>query len=170
MKRATLILLLLACGQSLCRGGVIIQTPVGSTAGDEFRIVFVTDGTTNATSSDISSYDAFVNAQAGGATYNGMTVNWQAIGSTATVNAVDHIGSSTAGVYLASGTEVATSTTADTGGLWSGNSLEPDRPGPYGQHADGSYLDGNGEVRSFWAHKRGPSRQQSCETRLLWSE
>jgi hypothetical protein len=50
-------------------------------------------------SSEISSYDAFVTAQAGGAAYDGMTVSWQAIGSTATVNAVDHIGSSTAGVF-----------------------------------------------------------------------
>ncbi len=96
----------------------MLQTPGGLTPGDQFRFVFVTDGTTNATSSAISSYDAFVTAQAGGATYNGMTVTWQAIGSTATVNAVDHVGSSTGGVFLASGTEVATSTTASLGGLW----------------------------------------------------
>jgi hypothetical protein len=112
------VLLLLACDQSLCRGGQILQTPVGLKPGDQFRFVFVTDGTTNATSTAISSYDAFVTAQAGGATYNGMTVTWQAIGSTATVNAVAHVGSSTGGVFLASGTEVATSTTASLGGLW----------------------------------------------------
>ena len=90
-----------------------------------FGSYFSRTGTTNATSSDISSYDAFVTAQAGGATYDGMSVSWQAIGSTATVNAVDHVGSSTAGVYLASGTEVATSTTADLNGLWSGTLLNP---------------------------------------------
>jgi hypothetical protein len=124
-RTSVFVLLLLACDQSLCRGGEILQTPGGLNPGDEFRFVFVTDGTTNATSPDISSYDAFVTAQAGGATYNGMTVSWQAIGSTATDNAVDHVGSSTAGVFLASGTEVATSTTADLGGLWSGTLLNP---------------------------------------------
>jgi hypothetical protein len=107
------------------KAALVIQTPAGLAAGDTFRIVFVTDGTTNATSPDISSYDAFVTAQAGGATYKGMTVNWQAIGSTANDNAVVHVGSSTAGVFLASGTEVATSTTADPGGLWSGTLLNP---------------------------------------------
>ena len=122
---SVVVLLLLACDQSLCHGGQILQTPAGLKPGDEFRFVFVTDGTTNATSSNISTYDAFVTAQAGGATYDGMTVSWQAIGSTATVNAVDHVGSSTAGVFLASGTEVATSTTADGGGLWSGSLLNP---------------------------------------------
>ncbi len=124
-RSSVFVLLLLACDQSLCRGGDILQTPVGLKAGDEFRFVFVTDGTTNATSPDISSYDAFVTAQAGGATYDGMTVSWQAIGSTTTDNAVAHVGSSTAGVFLASGTEVATSTTANLGGLWSGTLLNP---------------------------------------------
>jgi hypothetical protein len=60
------VLLLLACAPSLCRGGLILQTPAGLNPGDQFRFVFVTDGTTNATSSAISSYDAFVTAQAGG--------------------------------------------------------------------------------------------------------
>jgi len=124
-RSSVFVLLLLACDQSLCRGGEILQTPVGLKPGTEFRFVFVTDGTTNATSPDISSYDAFVTAQAGGATYNGMTVSWQAIGSTATNNAVADIGSSPAGVFLASGTEVATSTTANSGGLWSGTLLNP---------------------------------------------
>ena len=31
-------------------GGVVIQTPAGLKAGDQFRIVFATDGTTMATS------------------------------------------------------------------------------------------------------------------------
>ena len=115
--------LFLACDPSLCRGGPILQTPGGLQPGDQFRFVFLTDGTTNATSPNISTYDTFVTAQAGGATYNGVTITWQAIGSTATDNAVNHIGSSTAGVYLASGAEVAASTTSGTNGLWSGTLL-----------------------------------------------
>jgi hypothetical protein len=124
-RSGVFVLLLLACDQSLCRGDVILHTPGGLHPGDQFRFIFVTDGTTNATSPAISSYDAFVTAQAGGATYNGVTVSWLAIGSTATDNAVAHVGSSTAGVFLASGTEVATSTTAALGGLWYDNPSDP---------------------------------------------
>jgi PEP-CTERM motif len=106
-----------------CKGAQVLSTPAGLTAGDTFRFIFVTDGKTTATSSSISYYDNFASNQANGATYNGTTITWQAIGSTATVNAVAHIGSSTGGVFLASGTEVATSTTAGVGGLWSGTLL-----------------------------------------------
>jgi hypothetical protein len=125
-RSSVFVLLLLACDQSLCRGdGIVLHTPGGLKPGDQFRFVFITDGTTNATSPAISSYDAFVTAQAGGATYNGLTVSWKAIGSTAIDNAVTHVGSSPAGVFLASGTEVATSTTANLGGLWYDNPSDP---------------------------------------------
>jgi hypothetical protein len=107
-------------------GGVALTTPAGLAPGDQFRFVFVTDGTTNAESTDISTYDSFVQNQAGGATYDGATVTWQAIGSTSAVNAIDHItGPSSAPVYLVNGTEVATSTETSTGGLWSGSLLSP---------------------------------------------
>ncbi len=69
-----------------------IATPTGLNPGDQFRIVFVTQGTTAANSSDISTYDTFVTNQANSATYNGATITWQAIGSTPSVNAIDHIG------------------------------------------------------------------------------
>jgi hypothetical protein len=39
---------------------LLINTPAGLTAGDTFRIVFVTDGTTQATSTSISTYNTFV--------------------------------------------------------------------------------------------------------------
>ena len=73
-------------------GGIALNTPAGLNPGDSFRFVFVTDGSTTAQSSNISDYDNFVQTQAGGATYNGAVVNWLAIGSTGTVNAIDHIG------------------------------------------------------------------------------
>jgi hypothetical protein len=47
--------------------GIILQTPAGLDPGDQFRFVFVTDGSRNATSTNIADYDSFVNAQAGGA-------------------------------------------------------------------------------------------------------
>jgi PEP-CTERM motif len=104
-------------------GGIVLQTPAGLSAGDQFRFVFITDGTTTAESSNISDYDNFVQTQAGGASYNGAVVNWLAIGSTASVNAIDHIGQTNTPVYLADGTEVTTSTT--TSGLWSGGLKSP---------------------------------------------
>jgi len=76
-----------------------------------------------ATSTNISDYDNFVNSEADGATYNGSVVTWQAIGSTATVNAIDHIGvnPSISGVYLVDGTQVATGDGTNPGGLWAGS-------------------------------------------------
>ena len=101
--------------------GIILQTPAGLNPGDQFRFVFVTDGIRDATSTNIADYDSFVNAQAGGATYNGVVVNWLAIGSTDSVDAIDHVGQATAPVYLSDGTLVTTSTTP--AGLWSGTLL-----------------------------------------------
>ena len=98
--------------------GVILQTPAGLDPGDHFRFVFVTDGIRDATSTNIADYDSFVNTQAGGATYDGVVVNWLAIGSTDSVNAIDHVGQASTPVYLSDGTLVTTSTT--TAGPWSG--------------------------------------------------
>jgi hypothetical protein len=99
--------------------GIILQTPAGLNPGDQFRFVFVTDGIRDATSTNIADYDSFVNVDAGGATYNGVVVNWLAIGSTDSVDAIDHVGQATAPVYLSDGTLVTTDTTPS--GLWSGS-------------------------------------------------
>ncbi len=111
-------------------GPIDIATPTGLQSGDQFRIIFVTPGTTNAMSSDISTYDAFVNQQAAGATYNGQTIHWSAIGSTDSVGASVHIGVTGAAVYTVSGTNLSEVASSDgTSGLWSGNALisEPTR-------------------------------------------
>jgi hypothetical protein len=105
-----------ALGQA--EAGFVIQTPAGLKPGDQFRIVFATDGTTNAISTTISDYDNFVTTQAQGATYTGQTVQWLAIASVDFTDAIDHIGETNTPVYLTNGTQVTTSTTAS--GLWSG--------------------------------------------------
>ncbi len=64
-----------------------------------------------------------MNAQAGGATYDGSAVNWVAIGSTSSVSAINNVGQTATPVYLADGTLVTTSTTST--GLWSGSLLNP---------------------------------------------
>jgi hypothetical protein len=103
-------------------GGITLQTPAGSLPGDTFRFAFVTDGLTTAESSSISDYNNFVNTQAGGATYDGQSVSWDAIASTSSVNAIDNIGQvPIAGVYLADGTLITSSTSSS--GLWSGHLL-----------------------------------------------
>lgn len=105
-------------------GGIALSTPAGLSPGDAFRFVFVTDGTMDATSANISDYNTFVNLQAAGATYNGSVVTWAAIGSTATVNAIDNVGQAPiSGVYLADGTLVTPNTTSS--GLWSGSLQHP---------------------------------------------
>ena len=106
--------------------GPIINTPTGLNPGDHFRIAFLTDGKSTAVSPDIAGYNAFVNAEAGGATFNGATVQWFAIASTITTSAFDNIQSTTsAPVYLNDGTQVATSLTTSPGGLWSGSLINP---------------------------------------------
>jgi hypothetical protein len=97
--------------------GFELPTPAGLNTGDQFRFVFVTDGVRDATSTSIADYDNFVNAQAGGATYKGVVVDWLAIGSTDSVDAIDHVGQTNAPVFLSDGTLVTTSTT--DAGLWS---------------------------------------------------
>jgi hypothetical protein len=67
------IALLLSVG-SRVRADVVIHTPPGLSVGDTFRIVFVTDGTPSAISSSIAHYNSIVTAEAGGVTYNGVTV------------------------------------------------------------------------------------------------
>ena len=46
--------------------GLALSTPAGLTPGESFQFIFVTDGTTLPTSSDIADYNTFVNNQAGG--------------------------------------------------------------------------------------------------------
>lgn len=111
---------------------VALTTPTGLNPGDHFRFVFVTNGqfygtngAIDATSTDIATYNTFVNTEAGGATYGNAVVSWKAVGSTPTVNARDNVGGygTSVPVYIVDGTRVADDLTTATGGFWSGSLL-----------------------------------------------
>ena len=87
--------------------------------GETFRWVFVTSGTTDATSSDISYYNEFVNHAADIVATpitgvlgksNIAQIEWKAIASTESVYAIDNIGASPAGIYTPPSDLVATGT------------------------------------------------------------
>jgi hypothetical protein len=124
MKRSLTVLFMIATASvaaSTASAGPIISTPSGLNAGDHFRIVFVTTDTMSAASTPIVFYDQFVTTQADGATYYGNTIAWQAIVSSPSINAIDHIGTTAdAAIYLVDGTKVANSDTTAAHGLWSG--------------------------------------------------
>ena len=122
-RRLTLLAVILWFGVPAQAGGIVLQTQRGLSYGETFRFVFITDATTVATSSSIAHYNSFVDAQAGGATYDGSVVNWVAIGSTRSTSAINNVGQSQTPVYLANGKLVTTSTTST--GLWSGSLLNP---------------------------------------------
>jgi hypothetical protein len=113
-------------GATIASQGAVITTPTGLEAGDEYRLVFVTSGTTAAISSDIATYNAFVVAAAASITDFSGTVEgsttWTAIGSAATVNANANTSTTGAGagigIFLLNDTAIATSYTD----LW-GSSL-----------------------------------------------
>ena len=54
--------------------------------------------------------------------YNGVTVTWDAIGSTRSVSAINNIGQTNTPVYMNDGSTLVTTSTTPTG-LWSGSLL-----------------------------------------------
>ena len=127
----------------------VIQTPAGLNPGDQFQIIFVTTGTRDGTSTVIGDYDAFVNADAGSVTYNGLPVTFRAIGSTETVHAKDHIGQFSILVYLNDGiSKVTNHTTAGmTGGIWSKDFVDT----VHLLHSINQALDGTPRNTTVWS-------------------
>lgn len=112
---ASLLVSLLAAPAALF--GTVLTLPSGLAPGAQYRIVFVTSTSTTATSTTIGDYDTIVNtdANAAGSLLAPLGATWEAIGSTSSVNAIDHIGSADVPIFLLDGTKVADSTL----GLWS---------------------------------------------------
>jgi len=116
----------------------LVIVPADLAPGAQYRLVFVTDGTRDATSTNIDDYNKFVTNDARGGTpgidtaldvalnaagFNPNTIEWKAIGSTDSVAARDNTGTnpSSTGVpiYLIDGNRVANNN-AD---LWDGSIL-----------------------------------------------
>jgi hypothetical protein len=93
------------------------------TAGDHYRVVFVTSTTITAVSANIETYNTFVTAAAAASALALPSTAWMAIGSTSAVNAVDNIACTPScasdPIYLVNGTQVAES----TGDLFDGTLL-----------------------------------------------
>jgi hypothetical protein len=89
----------------------VITIPPGLAPGSQYRLVFVTAGTTPATSTSIAYYNAFATAQADqNPQLASLDTTWTAIVSTPSVNAVDNIGTdNTTPLYGLNGDLVATS-------------------------------------------------------------
>lgn len=81
-----LVLALLAAAALTPRlDAAVVINPLawGLNPGDQFRLVAITAGGTAATSTSITTYDAFVNTQGlSGITYNSASLSWQALGLT----------------------------------------------------------------------------------------
>jgi hypothetical protein len=110
---------MLLCVASRASDAGMIAAPSGLNPGDQFRLMFLTDGTTSSASGDHTFYDAVVASEASSAgigTYNGNPVTWQAlISSTDGTRAIDRLPADSIPIYLLDGTLV------DSGGaaLWS---------------------------------------------------
>jgi hypothetical protein len=100
----------------------IITIPPGLSAGDTYRLVFVTSMVRDATSPDISVYNDFVTTVAESIPeLHALNATWKAIASTAAVNARDNAGASAAPIFRLDGTLIA----AGTADLWDSFILNP---------------------------------------------
>jgi hypothetical protein len=118
------MLLASLCGVTALYAGPI-TVPAGLTPGEQYRLIFVTDDSYTATSSDIADYNFDVNTEADSvAALAALSTTWLDIGSTATVNAIDNIGID-AGVpiYDLNGDLIASDAGTGSGGLFSGGEL-----------------------------------------------
>jgi hypothetical protein len=113
----------------------IVVLPTGLAPGSEYRLVFVTSGTRNATSSNIADYNTFVqnaersssvlNTALTAAGFSPTSIGWTAIASTSATNArvnTQTLDSDTSRpIYRLDGAQVATS----YGDLWDGSIANP---------------------------------------------
>lgn len=124
--RNTLFLMVLVFGTRPVAGMEITPISWGLNVGDTFRLVMITNGTTSATSQNITSYDTFVNTQnLNLITYNSSSLTWQAIGTTLSSYASTDVSryssqANAAPTYSLDGTRISNS-----GSFWTSPHLAP---------------------------------------------
>ena len=93
MMRRCLLLLILLCGMpAIALSDPVTLVPTDLNAGETYHLVFITSTVRDATSADITVYDAFVQAAADEAGGGLEDITWLAIGTTECgVAAIDHI-------------------------------------------------------------------------------
>lgn len=123
--RTVTILAVAVAGITPCYGNPIIVIPPGLRPGAPYRLVFVTSGTTDAKSSDISTYNTFVtNAADAVPALNALGATWKVIASTGAVDAITNIMQDPGvPIYNLEGQKVADDATTAPGGLFSGSLL-----------------------------------------------
>jgi hypothetical protein len=137
----------------------VITTPTDLNPGDQYRLVFVTSGVINATSSDIATYNTFVNNAAAASPLSSLGATWFALGSTATVNARNNTQMTVSDVdtpiYLINDTRVANNVTQ----FWN---TTPLLAAPNRTELDTvpSLLSGTGQAR-IWTGTRHPGTNTS---------
>ena len=104
----------------------IILVPTDLAPESQYRLAFVTSGTTNATSSNIAYYNDFVTTQAAlQSALSSLSTTWKAVGSTASISARDNTGTSPGltgvPIYRLDGVRIA----ANNADLWDGTLLSP---------------------------------------------
>jgi hypothetical protein len=104
--------------------GVDDYVPPGLNPGDQFRLVFVTSTTRDATSKDINVYDQFVTNSANAAgldNFEGLPVTWRVLGSTWSFDAIVRLPASSPPIYRLDGQQVA----ASGADIWDGTLVNP---------------------------------------------
>jgi len=147
-----------------------LSAPSGLTEGAKFRFLFITMDTISATSSNIADYNSFVNFEANGASYNGATISWNAVVSTASVNARDNVGGygSNAAIFLVNGTKIANdmTTVSSSNGLWSSNLLAAPNVRINGRTRDVTVWSGSTGLGMAWNGGLGTSAPAGITTGL----
>ena len=173
--KITSLILASLFGATIASQAAVITMPTGLSAGDQYRLVFVTSTTIAATSTEIATYNTFVNdlATLEGLNYiAGQTTTWTAIGSTATDNARDNTSTTGAGtgigIYLLNDTTIATSYTD----LWDGaiaNLFNVDESGNSGPYANSQVWTGTNGDGSTGTDPLGTATPEFGKTNLTGS-
>lgn len=92
MSRFAALLIVTACCLVDTASAQSVRRPLGLAPGDDFRLLFFTDGLRDATSANIEDYNAFVSSEASSSNslVRDLDTEWFAIASTAAVSAIEN--------------------------------------------------------------------------------